>query len=457
MRHERTIGTDFTDGKMMPLLLRFMLPFLMANLLNSIYNTVDTIIIGQFVGSAGTLAVSLGGKLLNLCTMVSTAIAGGGQVLISQLYGAKRRSEINSAIGTFFSIMLISSLGIAVIAFCFSGPILAWMNTPEEAFASAQAYFRITCIGLPLMFGYNAMSSVLRGMGDSKSPLLFIAIAAVINLIGDLIFVICFELGPTGTAYATVIGQGMSLLFSLRLLYRRKEQFGFDFQPESFKIDREKMGIILRIGLPMVLRSFCIQVTQMFMLKYVNLYGVAEATTYAIGTKITQLTNIFSMSVRQASGAVIGQNVGAKRHDRVKSTFHCSFVLTLGAATVLSVVSLLFPEAVFGCFTRDPAVIAYAEVFIRITCLLYVLSAILGPYDSVVTGTGNSMLGFVGGLLDGVVFRLGFSFLLAWGLGMGVAGFFLGDALARLAPIIIDMVYYHSGAWKHYNILTKKS
>ncbi|MGM9608119.1 MAG: MATE family efflux transporter [Oscillospiraceae bacterium] len=453
MNHDTIIGTDFTEGKMMPLVLRFMLPFLLANLLNSVYNTVDTIIIGQFAGSAGTLAVSLGGRLMNLCTMVSTSIAGGGQVLVSQLYGAKKREELNASIGTLLSLMVISSVGIAVLGFFLAGPILAWMNTPEEAFAAARAYFRITCVGLPLMFGYNAVSSVLRGMGDSKSPLLFIAIAAAINLVGDLIFVVAFELGAAGTAYATVIGQGVSLLFSLFLLYRRKERFGFDFRPESFRIDREKMAVMLRIGLPMVLRSCCIQFTQMFLMKFVNLYGVAEATTYAIGTKITQLTNIFSMSVRQAAGTIVGQNIGAGQQKRVGSALHCSLILTLSAAAVLSALSLLFPEVLFRCFTRDPAVLAQAETFVRIVCTIYVCSALLGPYDSVVTGTGNSLLGFLGGFLDGVVFRLGLGFLFAWGLDMGVAGFFLGDALARVAPIIIGMVYYHSGIWKRYQIL----
>ena len=191
----------------------------------------------------------------------------------------------------------------------------------------------------------------------------------------------------------------------------------------------------------------------MFLMRYVNLYSVAEATTYAIASKLIQLTNIFSMSIRQASGTIVGQNVGAGQLGRVTSTVRCSLLLMSGTAIVLSTVSLLFPEAIFSCFTRDPAVIAYAVPFMRITCLLYFCSAVLGSYDSVVTGTGNSMLGFVGGLLDGVVFRLGLSFLFGWGLNMGVAGFFMGDVLARLAPIIIDMIYYHSGAWKRYRLL----
>lgn len=454
MEQNKLIGTDFTRGKMMPLVLRFMFPFLLANLLNSVYNTVDTVIIGQFVGSAGTLAVSMGGRGMNLCTMVSTSIAGGGQVLISQLYGAGRRRELNSAIGTLLSLTLISSVVIAVLGVAAASPILTWMNTPEEAFAGAQAYFRITCIGLPLVFGYNAVSSVLRGMGDSKSPLLFIAIAAVLNLVGDLIFVLVFEMGAAGTAYATVIGQGISLVFSLFLLYRRREHFGFDFRLSSFRIDKRNAIVILRIGMPMVLRSCCIQFTQMFLLKYVNLYGVAEATAYAIASKITQMMNVFSMSVRQAAGTIMAQNVGAQKHSRVSSALGCSLIITVGTAAVLGILTLLFPEQLFGLFTRDAQVMVYAGSFAIVCSILYVCSAVLGPYDSVITGTGNSVLGFVGGMLDGVLFRLGLSFLFAWGLDMGVVGFFLGDALARLAPIIIGMIYYHTGAWKRYQILT---
>ena len=153
MEQKEVMGTDLTQGSMMPVLLKFMFPFLLANLLNSIYNTVDTIIIGQFVGSAGTLAVSLGGRMMNMCTMVSTALAGGGQILISQLYGARKRSEVNSAIGTFFSLTAISSVIIALIGFACAKPILTWMNTPAEAFDAALAYFRITCIGMPFLFG----------------------------------------------------------------------------------------------------------------------------------------------------------------------------------------------------------------------------------------------------------------------------------------------------------------
>ena len=452
---EKLMGTDFTEGKIFPMLLKFMLPFLLASILNSLYNTVDTIIIGRFVGSVGIVSVNMGGRMLNLFTGIGLTLAGGGQVLISQLFGAKRRSEFNSTIGTMFTEMIVISVVLGAATLLLAENILRWLNTPEESFAGALAYLRITCFGLPLIFGYNAVSSVLRGMGDSRSPLIFIAIAAVINLIGDVIFIVVFHLGAAGTAYATVLGQGLSLLFSVVVLYRKRDRFGFDFKLRSFAVDWEKLWIMLKIGFPMTLRILFINITQMYMTSFVNLYGLTESAAYSIGDKIIHLTNIFSTSARQAASGMVGQNIGAGRQDRVPIIVRCSAVITLATAVLLSACSLLFPNAMFGLFSDDPAVLAYAKVFMRIACLIYILGGIMSPFEAVVSGTGNSFLGFLGGMLDGVVFRLGFSFLFAFVMDMGVAGFLLGDAMARLGPITVSGTYYLTGAWKRRKRLIK--
>ena len=448
------LGTDFTQGKIFPLLFRFMLPFMLANILNSLYNTVDTIIIGKFVGSVGIVSVNMGGRMLNLFTFIGITLAGGGEVLISQLYGARRREEFNATIGTMFTEMLAFSAILGLGTFFLSDQLLHWLNTPAESFAGARAYLRITCLGLPLIFGYNAVSSVLRGIGDSRSPLLFIAIAALVNLIGDLVFIIFFRLGAAGTAIATVLGQGVSLLFSVVLLYRRRERFGFDFRLRSFAVDWEKLRVMLKIGFPMTLRVLFINVTQMYIISFVNLYGLAESATYAISDKIVHLTNIFSTAARQAGSSMVGQNIGAGRQDRVRGVVRACAGITLAAAALLTAASLLFPRAIFGLFTDDPAVLAYAPVFMAIASLIYVLSAVMSPFEAVVTGTGHSLLGFLGGLLDGVIFRLGFSYLFAFALDMGIVGFFLADALARLGPILVSGAYYFSGAWRRRKRLT---
>ena len=420
------MGTDFTEGSIMPMLLRFMLPFLLASILNSLYNTVDTIIIGRFFGSVGIVSVNMGGRMLNLFTQISMTLAGGGQVLIAQQFGAKRRDELNATIGTLFTEMFVISAVMAVGTFLCSSLILHALNTPEASFAGALSYLRITCIGLPLIFGYNA----------------------TFNLIGDFVFVKHLHMGAPGTAIATVLGQGLSLVFSLIVLYRKRERFGFDFKLKSFAVDWGKLWIMLKIGFPMTLRALFINITQMFMLRYVNAYGLVESAAYAICDKIIHLTNIFTTSARQAAGGMIGQNIGAKKPERVVIIVRCCATVTLTAAAVLAASGMLFPRAYFGLFDQNPDVLAYAQPFMNITALIYLLGGLMAPFESVVSGTGHSMLGFLGGMLDGVVFRIGFSFLFAWALGMGVTGFLLGDALARLGPIIVSGSYYLSGAWR---------
>lgn len=455
MNSAKTIGMNFTEGPIMPMLLKFFLPFLLANALNNLYNTVDAIIIGQFLGSYGIVAVSMGGKMLALFTLVGTALASAGQVLISQHIGAGQRRELNSTIGTLFTELFTISVIFAVINLCLGENILALINTPEESFSSAIDYLRITSIGLPLVFGYNAVSSVLRAMGDSKNPLIFIAIATVANIVLDILFIVVFQLGVAGTALATIMGQGISLVFSLSLLYRKRESFGFDFRLPSFKPDWSKLGLLLKLGLPLSMRSIFIIGTQIYLLSFINSFGLAASAAYNVSDKIYHIANIFSISVREAGGTMIAQNIGARRYDRVKEIVNKVAIVSFTAAAAMSAISLLFPKFVFSLFTSDPEVITQAGVYMLICCIIYFLSASIAPYEGVVSGTGNAKLGFIGGMLDGVVFRVGFGMLFGLVLGMGAQGFFLGDALARTGIVLVGATYYYSGAWKKHKLLTE--
>lgn len=450
----KTIGTDFTDGAIMPHLWRFFVPFLLANLLNSLYNTVDTAIIGQFAGGTGIVAVTMGGKFLSLLTYLSTAFAGAGQIYIAQIVGAKAKKELKQTIGTLFTELFFLSLFLAVLVFAISKPALVWLNTPADSFDQALAYLRITTCGLPLLFGYNAVASVLRGMGDSKGPLIYISIATAVNIAGDLFFVAYLNMGAKGTAIATVLGQGVSLLCAVTSLYRRKTAFGFDFKLSSFRIEKSKLKILLALAWPVAIRVLFISSTQIIILGFVNLYGVSGAAAYSIGDKIYVITNNTTISAKQAAGGMMGQNVGADKPERVQKILKYTLMMTLGFSTVFSAVIVLFPYAVFGVFTQDATVFPYAPTFMWISALSLILSAIMAPYESVIIGTGKSILMFVSGLLDGVVFRMGFTMLFAYGFGMGLTGLFLGESLARLGPVIVGLWYYYSGAWRKAKKLT---
>lgn len=445
----KKIGNDFTKGDISKLIITFMTPFLLANLLTDLYNMVDMIIIGQFVGSVGTAAVTLGGKLLSLCTGISIALSGGAQIFVSQQIGAKKpKEEISQTIGTMFSSLGILSLVLGILCFLLSGTILGFLKTPEESFDAALSYFRITSVGMPLVFGYNAVSSVLRGMGDSKRPLLFIAIAAVVNLILDLVFVAGFQMGATGTALATVIGQGFAFIFAIVYLYQHKEEFGFDFMPESFKIRKDKLKIMAGIGVPMAMQTLLIQGTQLIIIRFVNGLGIAATAAYGIVEKIITITTVVTQSIRSAGGAIVGQNIGAGLYDRVKETLYVSLKITLALSAVLSVLSLMFPEMIFGIFTKDPEVMVYARPIMIVAAVSYILSALMSSYSIITTGTGNSKLSFLAGVLDGVFFRLIFCYVFGILLNGGVVGFYMGNSFARIGPILVHTIYFYSGAWK---------
>ena len=456
-RYDKRIGMDFTQGPVMPLLLKFFLPFMAASILNSLYNTVDTIIIGQFVGSVGIVSVTMGGKMLNMATTVGLAFAGGGQVLIAQLTGAGRKDRINSAVGTMFTEMFCIAVICSAVMLIFGKQILTVLNTPAQAMEGAYQYLIVTSAGLPLMFLYTAVSSALGGMGDSRRPLIFIAIAALVNLAGDIVFIVVFHLDALGTAIATVIGQAVSLICSVTYLYRRREKFGFDFRLKSFAVNLEHLKVMIKIGFPNALRGIFISGTQLYLIGNVNIYGVSESAAYSIGDKVYHLTNVFVNSVGQGAGGMVAQNVGAGRSDRVKKVVLDTFIVSMTGAVVLSALSLLIPYQIYGLFTSEASVLAFAPAMMRVCALIYFMCAFQVTFNCVLTGTGASVLSFIGGILDGVVFRMGFSLLFADVLGWGVVGYFMGEALARLGPILVGGIYYFTGVWKRRGSLIKDS
>lgn len=454
-QNKQYAGTDFTQGSIPLHLMRFLLPFLLANLLSSLYNAVDMIVIGQWAGSAGTVAVSQGGRMLNLLISVSSGLANGGQILIAQLIGARKREDVSSTIGTLFSLLAIISVLLAAACISSSNLILSWLNTPQEAFSSARAYLVITSMGLPLVFGYNAVSSVLRGMGDSRHPLLFIAIAAVCNLILDILFITRLQMGAAGTALATVIGQGIAFLFAVCLLYRQRERFGFDFRPASFQLNKQKALAILNLGLPLTLKGAFINITQTIMLSYVNTFGLVQAAAYGIGDKIMQFCNIACLSISQGGSSLVAQNVGARRYDRARQVFTTSLAVTMIISLLISAAALCFPQTFFRLFSADPEVWDLSKTYMTILVSAFLLSALTSSLNTVTVGTGATRLSMISGLLDGVVFRISFSFFFGLTLGMEAAGFFLGNSLARLGPIMVEGVFFLSGAWKRCKPLIK--
>lgn len=451
---QKKLGNDLTQGNVFYQLALFVLPLVLANFVQQIYNTVDMMVIGQFVGSIGTVGVSTGGEIATLLTFAATGFSSAGQIYVSQLVGAKNTGKLNETIGTLLSFMLFISIIFAGICLICCPIFLKWLNCPQEAIGQAQSYMKIVSLGLPFVFGYNAVCGILRGMGEGKRPLIYILIAAVTNIILDILLVVVFKLEASGTAIATVFAQMVSFAACVVSLYRHRESMQLRFKLQYFRIRKEHMKVLMSLGIPLIAQSLLIQMSLLICSARINLYGVVASSTNSIGNKIQKLVNVFTSSIITGAGSMIGQNLGAHRCDRVRKVVRASLISALLFGTLGSIIVNVFPDAVYGLFTKDPDVIDLGRTYLRIAAITFLLSAIQGSFQAVITGCGNVRLSFISGLLDGVILRLGISFFCAYVLEEGIVGFFYGNALARLAPAVIGITYYFSGRWKTRRLLT---
>ena len=438
---------DLTEGSIPKLLLSFTLPLLLSNALQAVYNIVDMIVVGQVLGGTGMSAVSIGGEVLHFLTFLSIGFSNAGQILIARLVGEKREDDIRKMIGTIFTFLFVVAAAVSVLCIVFRHGILTVLNTPKESYPDALDYVTTCAAGLVFIYGYNIVSAILRGMGDSRRPFLFISIAAVLNIVLDVLFVAYLGMGVFGAALATVLGQGTSFLFSIVFLYRRRDAFHFDFRPESFRMDPASRTALLRLGIPMAIQSASVNFSKMLVTSWINSYGVINSAVAGIFNKLSTVINVVGAAFNATGGAMMSQNLGARRYDRVKGIL--GWVLLFGASisSVFSLILVLFPTQVFELFTRDSAVLLAAPVIILPCVVNFFGTAVRTMGFAMVNGSGNSRLNLLVALTDGIIARIGISALLGFAAGLGCLGFWLGDALAGYLPFLIGTGYYLSRRW----------
>ena len=452
MSNRKELIRDLTAGSVPGTLLRFSMPLFLSGLLQMVYNMVDMIVVGQMVGTEGLSAVSIGGELLMLITFVAMGFSNAGQILISRFVGENRRDLIGEMVGTLFTLLLsLAVIIMAVFLFTYQ-EILAWLNTPDSIWEYTRQY-AITCIfGTVFIYGYNLVSAILRGMGDSKHPFMFIAIASVLNLILDLLFVGPMGLGPRGAALATVIGQAVSFLFALALLYRHREQIHFDFRPSHFRIYQSVIGHLLSLGVPMVIQSAAITFSMLFVNSYINDFGrdhIEQIAVTGIARKLENMISVVAQAISAAGGAMVSQALGAKKTERVpKIVGHALWIVAIPSG-VFALITLFRPEWLFGIFSSDEAVIRTAvSMYIPVAMIQYLGCTLRPPSFALINGSGNSRLNLAVALLDGVACRIGLSMLLGITFAWGIEGFWYGNAISGCVPFLIGCSYLLSGRWK---------
>ena len=354
---------NLTTGSVLRNVLYFSLPYLLSYFLQTLYGMADLFIIGQFEGAASTTAVSVGSQVMHMITVMVVGLAMGSTVSIGQAIGAGERERLSAVIGNTISLFMVVSVALMAVLVLLVRPIVAIMSTPAEAVAGTTAYLTICFIGIPCITAYNIISSIFRGMGDSKSPMYFIAVACVANIVLDYLFIGVCGLGPAGAALGTTLAQAISVAVSLWVILR--QQKGIRLRRRDLKPQRPVLRQVLKIGLPVALQDGFIQIAFIVITIIANRRGLNDAAAVGIVEKVISFLFLVPSSMLSTVSALGAQNIGAGKHDRAARTLGYAIMIAAGFGFCISIVMQWIAEPVVGLFTTDAVVIAAGGQYIR--------------------------------------------------------------------------------------------
>lgn len=354
---------NLTTGSVLRNVLYFSLPYLLSYFLQTLYGMADLFIIGQFEGAASTTAVSVGSQVMHMITVMIVGLAMGSTVSIGRSIGAGEHKRATAVIGNTVTLFMALSVVLMAILLVFVRPIVSIMSTPAEAVSGTTAYLTICFIGIPCITAYNIISSIFRGLGDSKSPMYFIAVACVANIILDFLFIGLMDMGPAGAALGTTLSQAISVVVSLFMILR--QQTGIQLRRSDLKLKRPVMRQILKIGFPVALQDGFVQISFIVITIIANQRGLNDAAAVGIVEKVISFLFLVPSSMLSTVSALGAQNIGAGKHDRATLTLRYAILITAGFGLFISIVMQGIAEPVVGLFTADTAVILAGGQYIR--------------------------------------------------------------------------------------------
>lgn len=354
---------NLTTGSVLRNILYFSLPYLLSYFLQTLYGMADLFIIGQFEGSASTTAVSVGSQVMHMITVMIVGLAMGSTVSIGRSIGAGEHKRVSAIIGNTVSLFMVVSVGLMAVLLLLVRPIVTVMSTPAEAVAGTRAYLTICFIGIPCITAYNIISSIFRGLGDSKSPMYFIAVACVANIALDYLFIGAMGLGPAGAALGTTLSQAISVVVSLVVILKRKT--GISLRRADLKLRRPVLRQVLKIGLPVAFQDGFIQIAFIVITIIANRRGLNDAAAVGIVEKVISFLFLVPSSMLSTVSALGAQNIGAGKHDRTALTLRYAILISAGFGLCISIVMQWIAEPVVSLFTTDPLVITAGGQYIR--------------------------------------------------------------------------------------------
>ena len=438
-------AADMTKGSPVRLILTFSIPLIIGNIFQQFYNMVDSIVVGNFVGANALGAVGACGSLNWLFFSLSSGLGIGIGVIVSQFYGAKRFDQVSATIANSFYVLISTALVVSVLCFAITPAVLRLLNTPDDIINDSIIYMRTTCIGIVAISLYNGISSILRALGDSKTPLYFLILSSICNVLLDLLFVIAFGWSVFGVALATIISQALSAVVSL--IYSIKKIPYFRLTKEQMKPDPAIIKNSYRLGVPIALQSSMIAVSCVVLQSVVNRFGSTVVSAFTITNRIEQLINQPYNSLGTALTTYAGQNIGAGDTGRVKLGFKKSIYIVAVFSAIMIPIMFLFGKNIAGLFVKETDVIELGASALRITSVCYFFLGMIYIPRGILNGCGDAAFSMINGLAE-VVCRLLFSSVLTRIPKIGYWGIWITTGLTWLCVSIVCLLRYASGKWK---------
>ena len=438
-------AADMTKGNPVRLILTFSIPLIIGNVFQQFYNMVDSIVVGNFVGANALGAVGACGSLNWLFFSLSSGLGIGIGVIVSQFYGAKRFDQVSATIANSFYVLVSTALVVSILCFAITPAVLRLLNTPDDIINDSITYMRTTCIGIVAISLYNGVSSILRALGDSKTPLYFLILSSICNVLLDLLFVIAFGWGVFGVAFATILSQALSAVVSL--IYSIRKIPYFRLTKEQMKPNPAIIKNSYRLGVPIALQSSMIAVSCVVLQSVVNRFGSTVVSAFTITNRIEQLINQPYNSLGTALTTYAGQNIGAGDTGRVKLGFKKSIYIVAVFSAIMIPVMFLFGKNIAGLFVKETDVIELGASALRITSVCYFFLGMIYIPRGILNGCGDAAFSMINGLAE-VVCRLLFSSVLTRIPKIGYWGIWITTGLTWLCVSIVCLLRYASGKWK---------
>ena len=431
--------SDFTQGSILGKLVPFMLPILGALILQAAYGAVDLLVVGRFGTTSGLSSVSTGSQVLNLVTFVITQFAMGITVLIARYIGEKKQQQIGALIGGSIVVFAMISAVLFVVMICFSRPIAVLMQAPAEAVSLTSMYVKICGGGIFFIVAYNLLAAIFRGLGDSKSPLIFVAVACVVNIAGDLVLVAGFHLDAAGAAIATVLAQAVSVVFALLLLFKRK--LPFTIKKNDFKIN-EHCKRALKTGLPLALQECLTQISFLALCAFVNKLGLEASSGYGVACKLVNFAMLIPSALMQSTASFISQNVGAGNEKRAKKTMFTGIGVGLTIGCIVFIFIMFKGDILTGIFTTDEVVIQKGYNYLRGFASETIVTAVLFSMIGYFNGHDKTVWVMLQGFIQTLLVRLPLAYYMSIQPDASLTKIGFAAPVATMFGIVLNMIFY---------------